>query len=193
MHPATEPGGQPSVEVKPLRLFFEPRDGAIWLTSYRFAPEAYEGAPRPGVLRPDAAEAMRNASVDLVLDYKKISPSPSFAPAKYTFDAKSETFKLEATVELGGGMSFSLKESLCSEGLSVMEQLSKDGKPIGRYHTPIEYRRMIKPTQAGALSENAARLTGNRASGSLTPPPMAVLAVGAAIGAGVALARASRR
>ena len=90
-------------------------------------------------------------------------------------------------------MSFSLKESLCSEGLSVMEQLSKDGKPIGRYHTPIEYRRMIKPTQAGALSENAAKLTGNRASGSLTPPPMAVLAVGAAIGAGVALARASRR
>ena len=200
VHPPAQPGGQPSVEVKPLLLFFEPRDGAIWLTSYRFAPDAYEGGPRPGVLRPDAAEAMRNASTDLALDYNKISPSPSFAPAKYAFDARSGTFELDATVELGGGMSFSLKESLSSQGLSVMEQLSKDGKPIGRYHTPIEYRRQTQPFNVGVggasgagKEEAGAGLRKNKASGGLALSPTALLAVGAAISAGVVIARASRR
>lgn len=170
VHPPVETGGPSIKEAKPLLLFLEPRDGSIWLSSYQFAKEAYEGGPRPGVLRPDAAEAMRNASVDLALDYATISPSPTFSPAKYSYDEKAKTFHLNTTIELGGEMRFMLQESLSSQGLSVMEVryanslslpcpvvfalltavgltpisqlLSKNGHPLTRHTSPIEYRRV---------------------------------------------------
>jgi aldehyde dehydrogenase (NAD+) len=142
LHLPISPGAERVKEIRPLLLRFELRGGDIWLESYKFAEDAYEGGPRPGVLNPKMADLLRNSNPDLGLDYSTLSISSTFKPEKYVYDPDADSFSMHSKLELPGGMSFTLAETLSSDGLMVMEKLEKDGQSLIQHTTPIEYRRI---------------------------------------------------
>jgi hypothetical protein len=115
-------------EIKPYLFFFEGvNDSTVRLQVYRI---------------PDSipVEQVRNDNPDLFFDYETLSPSPSFQPADYQL--RDGEFHLHAPNELGGGMRFTLIETIGPDRLEVMELLEKDEQRLTPYDTPIIYDRL---------------------------------------------------
>ena len=123
----TAPGAT-EVTVKPLLLYFEADGNTAVLHSYKWPAEAVTN------------EAFTNDNPDWSLDFETLTPSPGFPPTPYT--REGESFSLKVSIDIGGGKQFTLSETLCPTGLSVLEQITQGETSITPYTTPIEYRRM---------------------------------------------------
>lgn len=86
---------------------------------------------------------LRNNNTDLVLDYTTLVLSSTFDPAYYVFDAPAGTFNLNAVTPLPAqNGSFTLRETLSWNTLSVLEVLVIDGQSVLPFDTPIIYNRI---------------------------------------------------
>ena len=68
--------------------------------------------------------------------------SATFKPEKYKYDASSGSFSLYSKIQLPGDVTFTLEETISSDGLDVMENVVKGGISLTPHKTPIEYRRV---------------------------------------------------
>ncbi len=116
------------LDLKPYLFLFEEKPGGIiHLTTYQ--------------LNDFKKEKIRNDNTELVFDYTKILPSPTFKGADYTWNANDKTFNTVSPNDLGNGMKFTLTEKFTKNQLSVLEQVEKDGKILTTWNTPIIYNR----------------------------------------------------
>lgn len=84
---------------------------------------------------------IRNDNSNLQFNYAALKPSPTFSGATYTYNKKTRSFTTSSTHELGNGLTFTLTETLNTTQLIVMELLTKAGKQLTPYSTPIIYDR----------------------------------------------------
>ncbi len=121
--------GKPQ-EVKPYLFYFYAKGkDSVGLTVYQI-PSRY------------TKESFTNNNPNLQLDYKELIPSSTFSGATYYYDKATKHFTTTSTHVLNGNMQFTLTETITPTQLIVMELLTKDGKQLTPYNTPIVYDRV---------------------------------------------------
>ncbi len=116
------------LDLKPYLFLFEEKEGEIIrLTTFQ--------------LTDIKKEKVRNDNAELVFDYTKLLPSPTFKGADYTWNTIDKTFNTVSPNDLGNGMKFTLTEKFTKKQLRVLEQVEKDGKLLTTWNTPIIYNR----------------------------------------------------